>query len=124
MVLLNCGRETLLICADRPRGGKLASGPNAGRMENQNPEWFVALLPEIERVKSHLAAGGRPSEIANVLRAKGLFDLQLILVFREATGASLADLKAFGQWWGPHGVTDEPAFDAWAAKVFPRARPS
>jgi len=39
------------------------------------------------------------------------------VIFREATGASLRDLKAFGQWWGQDGVTDCAAFDAWAREV-------
>jgi hypothetical protein len=39
------------------------------------------------------------------------------MIFREATDASLGDLKAFGQWWGQHGVADSQAFDAWAAEV-------
>jgi len=36
--------------------------------------------------------------------------------------ASLPDLKAFGQWWGPQGVTDAPAFDQWAAEVLDKLR--
>ena len=91
-------------------------------MENQYPETLVALRPEIERVKSHLCAGGRPSAIANLLFVQGLSAIELIFVFREATGASIADLKAFGQWWGPQGVTDESEFDDWAARVFPAVK--
>jgi hypothetical protein len=91
-------------------------------MSNQHSEACLALREEINRVKTHLAAGGRPSEIANMLHLQGLSALQLVFVFREATGASLTDLKAFGQWWGRQGVTDSGAFDAWGAKVFSRAR--
>tara|TARA_R110002073_G_scaffold103264_1_gene233825 strand:+ start:367 stop:513 length:147 start_codon:yes stop_codon:yes gene_type:complete len=44
--------------------------------------------------------------------------MEIILVFREATGAGLADLKCFGQWWSETtGVTDVAAFDAWADEV-------
>ncbi len=47
--------------------------------------------------------------------------MHLLVVFKEATGASLGDLKSFGRWWGRHGVTDEVAFDAWGAEVLSRS---
>jgi hypothetical protein len=77
--------------------------------------------PEIERVKTQLRAGRSPSEIANSLHARGLSPIQLLAIFREATGAPLRDLKAFGQWWGREGVTDRKAFDDWASKVLENA---
>jgi hypothetical protein len=41
----------------------------------------------------------------------------MLAIFREVTGASIPDLKAFGQWWGHQGVTDPAAFDDWARTV-------
>lgn len=90
-------------------------------MENQHAEVVAALRPQIEQARAHFAARRHASEIANLLHAQGLSAIQLIVVFREATGASIGDLKAFGQWWGRAGVTDEIAFDAWAADVLSRA---
>jgi hypothetical protein len=90
--------------------------------ENQYPETVRAFHSEIERVKAELRAGRRPSAIANGLHAQGIGALHLILIFHEATGASLGDLKAFGQWWGPNGVTDSEAFDAWAFEVLGKRR--
>lgn len=87
-------------------------------MGNQYRATCDELRDEIGRVRTHLAQGGRASEIANSLHAQGIGVMRLLIVFREATGASLGDLKAFGQWWGEHGVTDIDAFDAWAAHVF------
>jgi hypothetical protein len=91
-------------------------------MENQYPETVLALRSEIEQAKAHLAAGGPPSEIANRLHVQGLGVIQLMVVFREATGASIGDLKAFGQWWGRHGVIDEAAFNTWGAEVLARSK--
>jgi len=85
--------------------------------ENQYPELLLAFHPQIEWVKDELRTGGLPSAIANTLHRRGIGPLQLIVIFREATGASLRDLKAFGQWWGQDGVTDCAAFDAWAREV-------
>ena len=87
-------------------------------VENQYPESVRILAPQIEQVRVQLRAGTPPSEIANSLHAQGLGTIQLLVIFLEATGASLVDLKAFGQWWGERGVTDPAAFDAWAAEVF------
>jgi hypothetical protein len=89
---------------------------------NQHPDIRIALATEIARAKALLEAGRTPSEIASVLHAEGVSAIQLLAIAREATGASLRDLKAFGQWWGRQGVTDAAAFDAWAAKIFPRAK--
>ena len=89
-------------------------------MENQYPDTVLALRPQIERARASLAASNRPSEVANLFHAEGLSALQIIVVFREATGASLTDLKSFGQWCGRQGVTDEAAFDARAAEVLSR----
>jgi hypothetical protein len=86
--------------------------------QNQYPEELLRLSPEIERVKDYLRAGRPPSEIANALHAKGLSNIELILVFRAATGASIGDLKSLGQWWSELGVTDAPAFDSAAVAVF------
>ena len=91
-------------------------------MTNQHPELAEALRPQINAVKAQLAMGASPSAIANELHAQGLGTIALIVVFHEATGASLGDLKSFGQWWGAKGVTDSAAFDDWAAKVFVRQR--
>jgi hypothetical protein len=76
--------------------------------------------PEIESVKSQLDRGTRASQIASSLYAKGLGTIALVFIFREATGASLADLKALGRWCSHAGVTDADQFDAWAAQVFRR----
>jgi hypothetical protein len=92
-------------------------------MANQYPEIRDRLLPQIERVRAHLARGERASAVATSLQAEGLGNIELLIIFGEATGASLGDLKAFGQWWGDHGVTDADAFDRWAEEVFPRASP-
>jgi len=90
-------------------------------MRNYHPNMEAALRAEIELVRAHLIAGRRPAETANLLHAQGLGAIQIMFVFKTVTGASLADLKSFGQWWGPHGVTDEAAFNAWGAEVFSRA---
>jgi hypothetical protein len=87
-------------------------------MENQYPATCEALRSEIAEVRSHLARGLRASVIANALHARGLGNIQLLIVFLEATGASLGELKAFGQWWGEEGVTDADGFDEWADEVF------
>lgn len=86
--------------------------------QNQYPETLLRLGPKIECVKEDLRAGRPPSEIANALYAQGLSNIELMIIFREATGASISELKAFGQWWSKLGVTDFPAFDSWAAEVF------
>ena len=86
-------------------------------VENQYPETVRTFHPEIEWVKDELRAGRSPSAIANALHVRGIGALRLIVIFREATGASMGDLKAFGQWWGRGGVTDREAFDAWAREV-------
>jgi hypothetical protein len=83
-------------------------------------EAFDPFRSEIESVRSQLEKGTRASEIANALHAKGHGAIVLLLIFRQATGASLGDLKAFGQWWGRDGVTDADRFDAWAAHLFRR----
>ncbi len=85
-------------------------------VHNQLPETLRMLGTEIERVKEDLRTGSLPSEIANSLLALGF--IQLLIVFREATGASLKDLKALDRWWSQQGVTDPLAFDSWAAEVF------
>jgi hypothetical protein len=89
--------------------------------QNQYPETLLRFGPKIECVKEDLRAGRQPSEIANALNAQGLSNIELMIIFREATGASIRDLKAFGQWWSGLGVTDSPAFDSWAAEVFRQA---
>jgi len=86
--------------------------------QNQYPETLLRLGPEIEHVKEYLRAGRQPSEIANALHAKGLGNIELIFIFRAATGASIGDLKSLGQWWSELGVTDVPAFDSCAVEVF------
>ncbi len=91
--------------------------------QNQYPETIRRLGPEIESVKDALSSGQPPSEIANALHAQGLSDIELIIVFRAVTGASIRDLKALGQWWSVLGVTDPPAFDSWASEVFWPQRP-
>jgi hypothetical protein len=84
---------------------------------NEDPPMRQFFWPEIERVRAQLRSGVRPSEIANSLHAEGLGAIQLLVIFREATGAALSDLKAFGQWWSHKGVTDPEAFDEWASEV-------
>ena len=73
---------------------------------------------EAEAVRLRLAAGERPSAIADALHARGLGNIALIYIFRQATGAGISELKGFGQWWSPDGVTDADAFDDWARTVF------
>ena len=73
---------------------------------------------EAEAVRTGLEQGALASTLANQLHQRGLGAIQIMLVFRQATGASIPDLKAFGQWWGLEGVTDVAAFDSWAAQVF------
>ena len=89
-------------------------------MGDQTEDLKLPFGPEIESVKSQLDRGTRASQIASSLYAKGLSTIALVFIFREATGASLADLKAFGKWWSHAGVTDADQFDAWAAQVFRR----
>ena len=86
-------------------------------MENQYPQTVKTLAHEIERVREALRKGGRASVEANRLHAAGVSPLQIVVVFREATGAGLGDLKGFGQWWGENGVTDAESFDAYAATL-------
>jgi hypothetical protein len=87
-------------------------------MGDQTEELKLRFRTEIESVSSQLAKGTRASQIANALHAKGFGAIELLFIFRQATGASLGDLKAFGQWWSDAGVTDADQFDAWAAHVF------
>ena len=91
-------------------------------VENDYPETVRTFHPEIERVKEELRAGRSPSAIANALHAQGIGSLHLIVIFHEATGASLGDLKSFGQWWGRDGVTDRVGFDAWAREVLSKRK--
>ncbi|RQO63804.1 hypothetical protein DBV14_02330 [Variovorax sp. KBW07] len=87
-------------------------------MTNQYPEVLARLRTDISLTVERLHAGTSPSEIANGLLAQGLTTMEIVIVFREATGASIRDLKGFGQWWSERGVTDRDAFDSWAAKAF------
>jgi hypothetical protein len=87
---------------------------------DQTDELRLRFRAEIDWVSAQLQTGTRASQIANALHAQGLGTIELIFVFREATGASLGDLKAFGQWWGHAGVRDADQFDAWAAQVLRR----
>ncbi|WP_213957014.1 hypothetical protein [Variovorax sp. dw_954] len=76
-------------------------------------------------VREQLRGGRRASELANQLYREGTHSIQIVLIFHQATGASIADLTAFGSWWGRRGVTDAHAFDEWAREVFgdpPRLR--
>lgn len=81
------------------------------------------LQEEILFVVARLQNGDKPSEIANALHKKGLSPIQIVYAFRQATGASLSNLKSLGQWWGSRGVTDLEAFDESAGRAF-RARPA
>jgi len=87
-------------------------------MENRQPQLADVYGEQIARVARHLAERRRPSEIANALHAEGIGNIVLLAIFREVTGAGIADLKNFGRWWGPEGVTDVAEFDSWAAQVF------
>lgn len=89
---------------------------------NQYPETRLLLGPEIARVKAELGGGRPPSEIANELHGRGFGAIHVMIIFIEATGASLRDVKTFGQWWGHHGVTDPTAFDAFAHEVLAKLR--
>jgi len=86
-------------------------------MGDQTEDPAFRFRAEIESVRAQLADGTRASKIANSLHAMGIGPVAIIFIFREVTGASLSDLKAFGQWWGDAGVTDADQFDAWAAQV-------
>jgi hypothetical protein len=87
---------------------------------DQSEELRFRFRSEIEWVSRELENGTRPSQIANGLHGRGLGAVQILFVFREATGAPIRDLKAFGQWWSHAGVTDANQFDAWAAQVLRR----
>jgi len=89
-------------------------------MSDQTQELEVLFRSEIESVGNQLKTGTRASQIANDLHAKGLGTIQIVFIFRQATGASLGDLKAFGQWWSHGGVTDADQFDACASRVLGR----
>jgi len=86
--------------------------------KNQYSDLVERLAPQIATVKEDLRAGRLPSDITNALRASGLLNIHLMVICLQATGASIAELKAFDRWWGPQGVTDASAFNAWAAHVF------
>jgi hypothetical protein len=86
-------------------------------MENQYPQTVTELAPQIRRVHEALCDGGLASVEANRLHAEGLGNLQIIIVFKEATGIGLGEAKLFGQWWGEDGVTDADAFDAYADEL-------
>ena len=87
---------------------------------DQTDDLTFRFRKEIEWVRSQLEKGTPASQIANALHAKRLGTIEIIFIARQATGASLGDLKAFGQWWNYSGVTDANQFDAWAAQVFRR----
>jgi hypothetical protein len=89
---------------------------------NQAEYWRKKLRPQVDRMREDLASGIAPSEIANrLLREDGLGTINIIMVFCQATGASLGDVKLLGQWWSHRtGVTDASALDEWAAQVFAR----
>ncbi|MGJ7558886.1 hypothetical protein ACSFBI_33490 [Variovorax sp. RB3P1] len=87
-------------------------------MINQYPETLARLCGDIARTKARLQGEASPSEIANTLFLQGLSSIEIFIVFKEATGASIRDLKAFSQWWGASGVTDRDAFDCWAGEAF------
>ncbi|MEJ8859275.1 hypothetical protein WKW79_32235 [Variovorax robiniae] len=69
-------------------------------------------------VRAQLRAGRRVSELANQLYREGTHAAQIMLIFHQATHATLDELKGFGRWWGMGGVTDADAFDDWAREVF------
>ena len=79
-----------------------------GRPVEEYVSWF----------REQLRQGAKPSSVANQLHSEGIGGIPLILIAKLATGANLGDLKSFGQWLGPDGVTDVEAFDAWAAQIF------
>lgn len=76
-----------------------------------------SLMEEVAYVRDALRAKVPASSIANALHGRRLGPLQILAVFHQATHARLGDLKSFAQWWGPDGVTDVAAFDAWAAQI-------
>ena len=86
---------------------------------NQHKETVAALEPMIALARGLLRAGTPASEVANRLHAQGLGGLHVMVVARQATGAGIAQLKAFCQWWREGtGVTDESSFNDWASQVF------
>lgn len=89
-------------------------------MINQYPETLARLYGDVARTRARLQEGTPPSEIANALLFQGLSSFEILIVFKEATGASIRDLKALGQWWSDSGVTDVHAFDRWAREAFTR----
>jgi hypothetical protein len=89
-------------------------------MTNQYLETLERLYGDIASTKAHLQGATPPSGIANALLRQGLSSIEIFIVFKEATGASIRDLKAFGQWWSDSGVTDIHAFDCWAKEAFLR----
>lgn len=80
---------------------------------------FDELDHDATLIRVRLASGECASTIANERHSRGLGNIALIYLFKRATGTSLSDLKAFGQWRGAEGVTDFDSFDGWAQKVFP-----
>ncbi|MBK9034927.1 MAG: hypothetical protein IPL61_27300 [Myxococcales bacterium] len=87
---------------------------------NQHEHLCTKLQPQIRRTRAALAAGTAPSRVANeLLRVDGLGTIAIILVFCEATGASLGDVQALGHWWNRDtGVTAAGPFDEWARRAF------
>ncbi|MEJ8846189.1 hypothetical protein [Variovorax rhizosphaerae] len=69
-------------------------------------------------VRAQLREGRRVSELANQLYREGTHAVQILLIFHQATGTPLEDLRGFGRWWGIGGVSDADAFDEWAKEVF------
>lgn len=88
-------------------------------VQDQSPELRIKFQSAIEQTKKALEAGKRPSTVVQSLHREGIGALELIFILREATGASLSDLKTFGLWWSrEHGVVDPDAFDEHARDAF------
>ena len=81
-------------------------------------DFEIQMRPHVVWVEEMLGRGVAASEVTNQLVAKGLGRIQLVYVFRQATGARLMDLKQFADMVClRRGVTDVEAFDALAEAV-------
>ncbi len=77
---------------------------------------FVAYNDELRWLKEQLAAGRTPSDLVMELRGRGLSPVLMIWLARQATGTTMGNMKALGEWWGPDGITDAAAFNRWFEK--------
>ncbi len=90
--------------------------------ENQYEQTLERLEPEIKLVAGKLSESVKASTIVNELFSMGLQKFEMIFIFRQATGASIGDLKSLGQWLSDEGITNIEAFDERANEILNRQR--